>query len=224
MRFPSGFHPDFNQHGAFWNGFTFLYTRLTHADMEMLSDIPQVERSKLIRSKQMNKSIITVITALLLAASGMAMAQDYDRGPGNKGKHPQRGMQAPPQSPVQGVMRAIRRLDLSDEQKEAVWNIAHDLKGQLHPVMVEMRDGQRQLKDLLRSGEFDAKAVAALAEKEGDLVAQRIMLTSEALAGIFDQLTEEQKSQLAAMAEKRKQRAKSERGKKRRPKPAPEEG
>ena len=162
----------------------------------------------------MNKSIIMVITALLLAVSGMAVAQDYDRNPGSKGKRPQRGMQAPPQSPVQGVMRAIRHLDLSDEQKEAVWNITHNLRGDLHPVMMEMRDGQRQLKDLLRSGNFDEKAVAALAEKEGDLVAQRIMLTSGALAGIFDQLTEEQKSQLAAMAEKRKQRGKAKRGKK----------
>ncbi|MGD9020882.1 MAG: Spy/CpxP family protein refolding chaperone [Lysobacterales bacterium] len=172
----------------------------------------------------MSKSIITVITALLLAASGMAVAQDYDRGPGYKGKRPQRGMQNAPQSPVEGVMRAIRRLELSDEQKESIWNIAHDLKGDLHPIVVEMRAGQHQLRDLLRTGDFDENAVAALAEKEGDLVAQRIMLTSEALAGIFGQLTEEQKDQLAAMAEERKQHAKSERGKKRRAKPAPEEG
>jgi Spy/CpxP family protein refolding chaperone len=170
----------------------------------------------------MSKSIITVIAALLLAVSGMAVAEDYDRGPGYKGKRPQRGMQAAPRSPVEGVMRAIRRLDLSDEQKEAIWNIAHDLKGELHPVMVEMRDGQRQLKELLRAGDFDKGAVAALADKEGDLVARRIMLTSEALAGIFSQLTEEQKSELAAMAEKHKQRSKGQRGQKRKPKPQPE--
>ena len=170
----------------------------------------------------MNRFIVTIVTALLLAVSGMAVAQDYDRGPGHKGKLPQRGMQAPPQSPVEGVMRAIRRLDLSDEQKESIWNITHNLKGELHPVMVEMRDGQRQLRELLRTGDFDKSAVAALAEKEGDLVAQRIVLTSEALAGIFGQLTEEQRSQFATMAEKRKERAKGKRGKKRGKGPAPQ--
>jgi Spy/CpxP family protein refolding chaperone len=192
--------------------FTFIYTHLTHVDMDLLSYIPQEKFNSAHRSKQMNKLMISVMTVLLLAVSGMAVAQDGGQGPGNKGQRPHRGMQAQPRTMMEGVMRAIKRLDLSEEQKEGIWSTAHSLKGELHPVMVEMRNGQRELRELISSGSFDEKAVAALAEKEGDLTKQRILLTSAAVADVLGQLTEDQRAQLEAMAAERQQRAK---GKKR---------
>ncbi|MCW8924850.1 MAG: Spy/CpxP family protein refolding chaperone [Xanthomonadales bacterium] len=162
----------------------------------------------------MNKLMISLTTALLLTISGMAMAQDGAPGPGNKGQRPHRGMQAPPRSMMDGVLRAIKRLDLSDEQKEGIWATAHELKGKLHPVMVEMKSGQRELRALITSGKFDEKAVAELAKKEGDLIEQRILLTSEAVSNVLGQLTEEQRTKLEAMAGKHKQRAKGKRGRK----------
>ena len=162
----------------------------------------------------MNKLMISVMTAGLLAISGMAVAQDGGQGPGNKGQRSHRGMQAPPRTMMEGVMRAIKRLDLSEEQKEGIWTTVHDLKGELHPVMMEMRNGQRELRELVTSGSFDEKAVAALAEKTGDLTAQRILLTTGAVANVLGQLTEEQRAQLDAMAAERKQRAKGKRGRK----------
>ena len=162
----------------------------------------------------MNKLMISVMTALLLAISGMAVAQDGGQGPGNKGQRSHRGMQAQPRTMMEGVMREIKRLDLSEEQKEGIWATVHELKGELHPVMVEMRNGQRELRELIISGSFDEKAVAALAEKTGDLTAQRILLTTGAVANVLGQLTEEQRVQLDAMAAERKQRTKGKRGRK----------
>jgi len=182
--------------------------------MEMLSYIPQENFNSAYRSKQMNKLMISVMTAGLLAVSGMAVAQDGGQGPGNKGQRPHRGMQAQPRTMMEGVMRAIKRLDLSEEQKEGIWSTVHELKGELHPVMVEMRNGQRELRELINSGNFDQKVAATLAKKEGDLTEQRILLTSGAVANVLGQLTEEQKVQLDAMATERKQRAKGKRGKK----------
>lgn len=163
----------------------------------------------------MNKVMISMVTALLLSMSSMAVAQDGAPGPGHKGQRPHRGMQAPSRSMMDGVMRAIKRLDLSDEQQENIWVTAHDLKGQLHPVMVEMKKGQRELRELISSGNYDAKAVAELAKKEGDLTEQRILLTSEAVANVLGQLTEEQRARLEAMKTERKQRVKDRRGMKR---------
>lgn len=162
----------------------------------------------------MNKLMISVMTALLLAISGMAVAQDGGQGPGNKGQRSHRGMQAQPRTMMEGVMRAIKRLDLSEEQKEGIWATVHELRGELHPIMVEMKTGQRELRELVTSGSFDASAVAALAEKEGDLTGQRILLTSEAVANVLGQLTEEQRTELEAMAAERKQRAKGKRDRK----------
>jgi len=172
----------------------------------------------------MNKLMISLTTALLLTISGMAMAQDGAPGPGNKGQRPHRGMQAPPRTMMEGVMRAIKRLDLSDEQKEGIWTTAHELKGKLHPVMVEMKSGQRELRALITSGSFDEKAVAALAKKEGDLTEQRILLTSEAVSNVLGQLTEEQRTKLEAMAAKHKQRAKGKGKRGRKAPPPPKEG
>ena len=174
----------------------------------------------------MNKVMISMVTALLLSMSGMAVAQDGAPGPGNKGQRPHRGMQATPRPMMEGVMRAIKRLDLSDDQRESIWSTTHDLKGQLHPIKVEMKKGQRELRELIISGNYDAKAVAALAKKEGGLTEQRILLTSEAVANVLGQLTEEQRNELEAMKTERRQRIKDKRSKKReRPaKPQPEAG
>lgn len=162
----------------------------------------------------MNKLMISLVSALFLSLSGMAVAQDGSPGPGNKGQRPHHGMQSQPRTVMEGVMRAIKRLDLSEEQKEGIWATVHELKGELHPVMVEMKTGQRELRELISSGSFDEQAVAAIAKKEGELTEQRILLTSEAVANVLGQLTEDQKTQLEAMAAERKQRGKGKRGRK----------
>lgn len=80
------------------------------------------------------------------------------------------------------------------------------LKAQVQPLMLEMQAGHRQLQELIKAENYDAQAVAALAEKEGSLAAKRMVLTSEALSKIFASLTDEQRVQLDTMASERKQR------------------
>jgi Spy/CpxP family protein refolding chaperone len=147
----------------------------------------------------MNKLAITVISTLLLFASGLAFSQDAPPGPGKKAPH--HGPQ--PMPLIADTMRALRRLDLSEEQKVNVKTIVDSLKENIKPVMLEMRPGHEQLKELTVAEVYDADAVKAAAEKEGDLLAQRIILTSEALFNIRAQLTAEQRTQLDEMAAKR---------------------
>ena len=55
-------------------------------------------------------------------------------------------------------------------------------------------------------GVRDADAVAAIADKEGDLAAERIKLTGEALSQVLAMLTDEQRAQLDTMAAERQKR------------------
>ena len=152
----------------------------------------------------MKQLIITIVATLLLAAAGAALAQDYSGEPGRKGSRNQRGMQPMPMT--EQVMRAIRHLDLNEEQKAGIKAVMQGLKEEIHPIMREMRAGQEQMKELVKAEGYDEKAVALVAEREGELAAQRIMLTSEALSNILAQLTEEQRAQLDTMAAERKGR------------------
>jgi protein CpxP len=149
----------------------------------------------------MNKLIVTIIATVLLTSAGTVMAQDFYGEPGNKGQRHHRGMQAMPA--VEQLMRGIRRLDLDDAQQENIRAIMQDLKAEARPIMEETRAGHLQLKELVKADTYDEKAVAALAEKEGDLAAERMMITSRALSEVFSHLTEGQRTQLEEMSTER---------------------
>jgi Spy/CpxP family protein refolding chaperone len=121
-------------------------------------------------------------------------------------------MQAMPM--IDGMLRAFRHLDLSDEQKENVKATVRGLREDIRPLMSQARELHKQMGEQVRAAEYDAGAVAALADQEGDLLAERIKLTAAAMSQARSYLTGEQLEQLAAMAEKRKQRGKARGGKK----------
>jgi Spy/CpxP family protein refolding chaperone len=152
----------------------------------------------------MNKISITIITTLLLTASGMALAQDFYGEPGNKGQRSQRGMQGAPM--VDQLMRGIRRLDLEDEQRESIRAIMQGLKADTSPVMQKTKAVHLQLKELIKADVYDADAVAALAVQEGDFAAERMMITSRSLSQVYGQLTQEQRAELETMAAEHQER------------------
>lgn len=153
----------------------------------------------------MKKIIIPIISTAMLIVSGITLAQDDSPGERERrGKHQQRGMQAMPV--VSNVMRAVRHLDLSEEQKAGVKAVMHELKVAMHPINSEKRANQLQLKDLVTADIYDETAVALLAETEGTLAADRLLLTSRAIADVYAQLTIEQKAELELMAADRQAR------------------
>jgi protein CpxP len=159
--------------------------------------------------KHMNKLIITLFSAALLIAAGNVFAEDSFGGPGHKGKRQQRGMQG---MPVVGqLMRGLRRLDLSEEQRESVHTIMQDMQAEVRPIMGKMRTNHMQLKELIAAEAYDEAAVTDLAQKEGELVAQRIMIGSKAAAEVLSQLTTEQRDELAAMGEQRREQRRERR-------------
>ncbi len=144
-----------------------------------------------------------------MTVAGTSFAQDDVVEPEKKKQrqhrqHQQRGMQAMPV--VERIMHAIRQLDLDDVQKTDIKAVMQGLKEDIRPVMADTRANHEQLKDLVKAINFDDGAVAILAENEGDLAAQRLMLTSRALSDVYKLLSREQRDELEAMAAQRQER------------------
>ena len=157
----------------------------------------------------MNKLVITLITTMLLASTGAVLAKDGYGGHGKKAPHHQRGPQTMPV--VNQMMKALKRLDLDDSQKEQVKAVMQDMKQQLKPIMKETKTGHQQLKKLIKAEVYDAKAVAVLAKAEGKMAADRIEIAGKALSDIYSQLTGEQRVRLESMADERMERRKEKR-------------
>jgi protein CpxP len=149
----------------------------------------------------MNKFIIITISTLMLSVSGMALAQNSDGESGDRGKRQHRGMQANPL--VDQVMRGIRRLDLEEDQKTSIKAIMQTLKADSRALMGQTRDNHQQLNALITADSYDEAAVLNLAENEGKLATERMLLSASALSDIYTQLTEEQRAELSLMAEER---------------------
>ena len=82
----------------------------------------------------------------------------------------------------------------------------HDLKTEERELAKEMKLGHEQLKELIKADSFDEEAVSRLADQEGALTAQRLMISSRALSEVYAQLTGEQRNELEIMAAKRAER------------------
>ena len=152
----------------------------------------------------MNKLLITIISSLLLMSAGVTMAQGPEGGHGKKARQHQGGMQSMPA--VERVMRAIRHLDLDEEQKANIKSVMQGLKEDVRPLMMKTKANHEQLKGLVTAINFEEDAVEDIAEREGALAAERMMLTSRALSEVFKVLTREQRDELEAMAAQRQER------------------
>jgi len=114
---------------------------------------------------------------------------------------------------VERMMRGIMHLDLSDEQRASIKGIMHGLKAEERPLLKEMKSGHEQLKELIKAESFDEQAVATLAEKEGALAAERLIIASRAMSEVYAQLTDEQRTELETMAAERASRREGKRQK-----------
>ena len=156
----------------------------------------------------------TILVTLLMTAMGTALAQDPVDEPGNKRMQHQRGHQAAPG--VDRMMRAIRHLDLSETQKSDIKAIMHGVKAENRQIAREIGAGHDQLNELIKADIFDESAVAALAEQEGALAAERLMITSRAMSQVYGLLSDEQRAELEVMAERRKEKHAEKRAEKQR--------
>jgi Spy/CpxP family protein refolding chaperone len=136
--------------------------------------------------------ILIVLAAVLLTASASAA----DRGPHHDRGHAGMGMGP---EVMQHLVKALHRLDLSEEQKTAIHADLGGLRESMQPLMHELLDSRKALHEQITADTYDADAVAEIAARQGSLTAEMTIIASEAASGVLAQLNDEQRAELKAM-------------------------
>lgn len=138
-------------------------------------------------------------SGILIALAGillMASASAADRGPRHDRGHPGMGMGP---EVMQHLVRAMHRLDLSEEQRTAIHADLSGLKETMQPLMLELQESRKALHEQITADTYNADAVAEIAARQGSLTTEMTIIASEAASGVLAQLSDEQRAELKAM-------------------------
>lgn len=145
---------------------------------------------------------MNITSKLLIALAGLTLAAASFAGdPGPRHDRGHAGMGA---EVIEHVARAVRRLDLSEEQRTAIHAELQGMRETMKPLVHEMLDTRKALHEQITADQYDAQAVAEIAERQGSLTSEMTIIASGAAASVLAQLSEEQRAELQAMAETRR--------------------
>ena len=159
----------------------------------------------------MNIRTLCMMTITCLALSLPVMADHHDseeRG----GKH--RSMKANTPDSVKilhQMLRGVKQLDLSDEQHAAIEGIVDSSREDLRANMMATRDSHSIIRALLTADGLDEEALAAAAKQQGDLTAERILITGNVASQVLAELDETQRATLHEMAQEMREDRRSHR-------------
>lgn len=138
----------------------------------------------------MNTKRSTLIAALILAlavGAGTAIAWG---GPGGHGG----AFHGGPGAALRGVMRIMHRLDLSEEQRDAILKILDNARTQIQPHREALQEGRQQMRALDPSS-FDEAAVRAIAESQAKEIEEIMVIGQRARSQVWAVLTPEQREE-----------------------------
>jgi Spy/CpxP family protein refolding chaperone len=146
----------------------------------------------------------TSITKLLIGAtlaSGLAFAlPSYAMGPDGFpgcGRHAAQAMANG--DPSAWVTRMMDRLNLSTEQRTAVQAVVDRNAPQLRDIGTQLKANHQQIHDLATQGTPDPAQVRVLADAQGKLMADMIVLRTQMHSDISALLTDQQRQQFQQM-------------------------
>lgn len=93
-----------------------------------------------------------------------------------------------------GMLPDQRRLDLSDQQRDAIHKIMRDSRADFRRLEDKIRDKRYDLYDLIDAGK-DKQKIADLADEIGTLIAERIKLRADVRMKILHELTAKQRDE-----------------------------
>lgn len=152
------------------------------------------------------KSITVVLLATsLLVGAGPALTHvgDRDRGHGPPGHGP-RGPEA--MEMIGHLHHALKRLDLSEVQREAIKEDFRAMRDELEPFLEQLREGRAAMHKALLAQDFDEGSVAAIAEQQGSTNAEIIQIVARSVHSALSQLTPEQRAELMAMQDRHREK------------------
>lgn len=132
-------------------------------------------------------TIATAGTALAFPGGGMHGGEGRMMGGGGP-----EGMAGP------GEMRGLMRgLDLSDAQRDKIFDLMHKQQPVLREKMKELRNGREALRAMATAPTYDAQKTRALADAQAKTIADMIVMRTEAFSQMHAMLTPEQQKKLA---------------------------
>ena len=100
------------------------------------------------------------------------------------------------------IERMAEHLELTGEQRSKIESIVEETRPRVKAIREQMRDNRKQLRELAAADTYDKDAVRKLADAQGALKAEMIMLRSEQKSRVRSVLTEEQRNKMQAMRDK----------------------
>lgn len=136
---------------------------------------------------------------LLLAASTQVLAGPEHARNGAKG--PNAGF-----DPGRELSHAVQRLDLTDAQQDAIRSIFEANREDMMANFEASRALRAEIEALLREDTLNTDALAELAEREGELAEERVLLGGTLASEVLAELDEDQRDELAALRDERQER------------------
>ncbi len=136
---------------------------------------------------------VLIVSSLGLAATASAMSSgegsDCERGGHKMGPgHKQGGRGF-------NVERMANKLDLTDDQSTQIKAIVEQSKQQMSDQHDKMQENRKQLRALMQQSPLNEAEVRKIADTQGDLKADMIVLRAQQHATIHAVLTDEQRAQ-----------------------------
>jgi Spy/CpxP family protein refolding chaperone len=102
------------------------------------------------------------------------------------------------------MLHMLERLEVTDEQREKIWAVMDKNRPTMRQHMTEMAKNRRALRQAMRAGPYDAALVRQLADRQGQLKADMIVLGAQGRQEIRALLTPEQQERFKEMKKHRR--------------------
>jgi periplasmic protein CpxP/Spy len=144
-----------------------------------------------------NPYLASLLIAGSLALALPSAAQANQRGPGGAMQmHEMRGGHGGFQS---GGMHFLRRLDLTEAQRDQVFKIFHEQAPAMRERMKAARSAREELRKATAAPSFDSAQVRQLADAVGKAYADAAYARAETMSRVVALLTPEQRAKLEEM-------------------------
>ncbi|MCH9696628.1 MAG: Spy/CpxP family protein refolding chaperone [Gammaproteobacteria bacterium] len=133
--------------------------------------------------------VITMLSIIPLTSQARGIFGNGDRQVGSE-QHQQRRLK-----------RLIGFLDLTDEQRESVQTLYETFREQSQPIKDVMQQNRDTLRSLTQAVPVDTNTIQQVADSQGELFAQLIVLKTEKRIALRSILTDEQLEKLEELHE-----------------------
>jgi len=139
-----------------------------------------------------------ILTAMLVAVVGLGVSVAQAQGPGGGPPMGRPGGHGGPGQQM-GLLDAILRLDLSEEQRDEIRSLLDTFRPQVKQLHEALMELDAEFHQTLRESGYNEALLGPIAEAKGDGVAEEMLLRAQVEAGIIGVLTAEQLEVLQGM-------------------------